>query len=337
MLVLVLLVLVLVVVAVVVAVVLVVVLVVVVAVAVVVLVLVLVLVLMLVHANHQMKFARAFYAATLVTRSRCDCGSPHFFSSNPRVTNDPPAMAMPIAKKPRLQGAELCTFYHHVTPCPECPGIGEAFSCIAKEACTRKSVCCIAALRGDNGKLFWEGMFVNAYEPGKRSRVHAEAQLVQCTSLHRAIRENPLASELRLWLTFQPCHYSGGNDRDRSSLSCTELLHEFYRQHLRPAGVRLCVQVANVYRAHWSRLAEAKTHMQCILASRSGLALLASFASVSAFTREDWEYVESLHDADVVVSPAHRTARGFLDAHIRKFLRSARTSRPLQCVSPSSV
>jgi len=180
-------------------------------------------------------------------------------------------------------------------------------------------------------------MFINAYEQGKHLRVHAEAQLVQCTSLHRAIRENPLATELRLWLTFQPCHYSGGNDRDRSSLSCTELLHDFYKEHLVPADVRLCVQVANVYRAHWSRLAEAKTHMQCILASRSGLALLASFASVSAFTCEDWAYVESLGDAGAVVSPAHRTSRALLDAHIRKFLRSGCGSRPLQCGPFSSV
>ena len=56
------------------------------------------------------------------------------------------------------------------------------------------------------------------------------------------------ASELRLYLTQQPCHFSSSNDRN----SCTENLMRWWKEWLEPRGVqRLRIRAAYPYRAHW--------------------------------------------------------------------------------------
>lgn len=234
-----------------------------------------------------------------------------------------------------LESDEVCRYFHHVTPCPECPGISKTSSCLSKKPCIRKSVCCIAVLRGRDD-IAWQGMFFNKVAPNEPKRVHAEAQLVRCSALLDALASAPALQELRLWLTFQPCHYSGGDDKTQSTLSCTELLRQLHEQHLQRSGVRLRIKIANVYRAHWSRLREATTHMRCILSSRSGIALLKTFADVDAFAPEDWVFVESLCKGGVTVPTEHCVARRIMDAHNRAFLRSGKWQCPTRR-SPFSV
>ena len=115
----------------------------------------------------------------------------------------------------------LCKYFHHITDCPE---ISLSNSCICSTKCRRKSVCCIAVYRIDNTICFQKS-YIN--ERVSFFTIHAESKLVMDDELRNVIREHR-NGDLTLYLTFQPCHYSGGSSSKITPISCTEKLKQYY-------------------------------------------------------------------------------------------------------------
>lgn len=214
----------------------------------------------------------------------------------------------------RLTRAELCTFFHRVTECPEACLKG---SCVCGRACERKSVCCVARYGATDGAACVR-MYQNVRSNGET--VHAESFLVRDDALRDAVRERP-GGTLTLWMTFQPCHRSGGRTRHGCKKSCTELLERFHRGTLAPHGVSLVVATANVYRAHWRRQEEWDVYHVQIRNAEAGIVRLARFATVRAFAPDDWAVVEALCDgAAGCVTEEHRAARKAMDEYNHQYL-----------------
>ena len=105
---------------------------------------------------------------------------------------------------------------------------------------------------------------------------------------------------LVLYMTYQPCHHSGGHSRrsmGQHSTSCTELLIRHVRETLRSRAVHLELRIAYLYRAHWEKGSFDPKYAPAVDAARRGLQLLAKEGvQLSAFTPVDWQWLVTLCD-----------------------------------------
>ena len=153
---------------------------------------------------------------------------------------------------------------------------------------------------------------------------------------------------LVLYLTYQPCHHSGGHNSNRMGehgTSCTRLLCDYVRDVLAPAGVTLEIKIAYLYRAHWQVGSYDPKYAPAVRAAREGLEMLAGHGiTLDAFWRADWEWLLRLCDEQVrktlsaPVAPrdeAPWALRLKMDGFIASFLRDA-IQRPM-VKAPMSV
>ena len=87
--------------------------------------------------------------------------------------------------------------------------------------------------------------------------MHAEKFLLSDPKLSAALNGMPQAGgRLILYLTYQPCHHSGGHKKrgmGEHGTSCTELLLRFVADVLMPRRIILDIRLTYIYRAHWAQ------------------------------------------------------------------------------------
>ena len=166
------------------------------------------------------------------------------------------------------------------------------------------------------------------------------------------------ARELQLYMSYQPCHHSGGRlpeDAARKRkvaaqranqghpTSCSVRLRDFCMRELRSHGTELVLVVADLYKVMWTaermveRAPEAVVERSTYCADASsgleGLRLLLAEAGISfrSMSATDWAFLIGLCDPSVqhayayAASPftrVHTGLRSKLDAHISRFLES---------------
>lgn len=135
----------------------------------------------------------------------------------------------------------LCDEFLHVDETPEANVTGFCIGC----KCIRKSVTCIARLlEGD------EEVYSCVYKNksiDKSSAVHAEMFMMYDTKLRDSFKHG---QKLEIYLTFQPCHFSGGHYK-HNNISCTESLLQFHEKVLAPFDIQVTIYFGYIYRAHW--------------------------------------------------------------------------------------
>lgn len=201
-----------------------------------------------------------------------------------------------------LDVADLCYYFHHVSECPECETHESCLCCY--KTCTRKSVCCIADLVGDSRSF--HAIYKN--RRSKEKTLHAEQILTRCESLRAAISDCT-QSRLTLYLTFQPCHYSGGRPGTDNHTSCTLALVKF-KEFADCFRCKIVLKVANLYRVHWSCEPERSLYADKISNAVSGLGLLINHFDIDMFDARDWKYVEEMYGCtNLRYDPSHIAAR----------------------------
>jgi hypothetical protein len=186
----------------------------------------------------------------------------------------------------------------------------------------------------------WEDVQVSRYHNCQRrdgTRAHAETFLVADGRLRSSITSLSSgdgghgAARLVLYMTYQPCHYSGGHTAAQmrgSVMSCSNLLLRFMRDVLSPARVALELVLAYVYRAHWQEGHFPPKYSPAVAAARDGIRLLAGAGGVSlrAFQPKDWQWLATLTDPRALLAlrrhglfgaggDGHRTMDAILAAH----------------------
>ena len=178
--------------------------------------------------------------------------------------------------------AQICASFYHIEPTPE-GGIEQL--CLSAACgglpCPRKTVVCVARLRAASdadatvhqppterwcsppAEDIYCARYSNCFKGSSEANLHAERFLISDAALLEAIDHLPRAGgTLTLYLTYQPCHHSGGHKRQgmgSHGTSCTAALLKHMRTHLTPRNVRLAIRVAYLYRAHWEdHLIDAK-------------------------------------------------------------------------------
>ena len=124
----------------------------------------------------------------------------------------------------------------------------------------------VARLVLDNGEADYVARYANCFRGKSESNVHAEEFLMRDDELLRLVRGG-WARELRLYMTYQPCHHSGGRLPEDAAqqrkvaaqranqghpTSCSVRLREFCERELRPRGTALELVVADLYKVMWT-------------------------------------------------------------------------------------
>ena len=213
---------------------------------------------------------------------------------------------------------QFCAAFYHIEPTPEA-GLKEL--CLAAEhgggVCPRKTVVCIARLqaraigaddRPSDGESGWRDVYVcrysNCFRGDSTSNVHAEKFLTADRDMERHIGALPeRGGRLVLYLTYQPCHHSGGHSRAvmGHTTSCTRLLLAYAARVLTPRAISLHVRVPYIYRAHWKPGLFPSKYEPVVAAAVEGLRLLAATpgVDVAALVDADWAFLVSLCDPAV--------------------------------------
>ena len=250
--------------------------------------------------------------------------------------------------------AQFCASFFHIEPTAE-GGIDEL--CLSAACgglpCPRKSVVCVLRLQDTaRGEDVFVARYSNCWQGGSEANVHAERFLLSDARLRDALEAlPPSGGQLLLYLTYQPCHHSGGHRRSgmgEHTTSCTTLLLDHLRNVLAPRHVSLHVKIAYIYRAHWSPTTSAgRRYAPAVQAARQGLQLLREGGvKLSALSPDDWDWLAAQCDDDVSRAwaeggpPLHRAsreARARMDAFIASFLQAEAEGRDAASASTNTA
>jgi hypothetical protein len=121
-----------------------------------------------------------------------------------------------------------------------------------EERCPRHGVRGLVRLAQDEDTLFLRE-FANVSRGGTEANLHVEDLMTTDAELHEALRARPGRKVVTLFITYQPCHHSGGH-RQLATLhrkSCSEKVRAWARDTLAPCDARLRIKCFNLYRVHW--------------------------------------------------------------------------------------
>ena len=141
------------------------------------------------------------------------------------------------------------------------------------------SVVCIGRLEGRTSPdTPWTDLYTaryqNCYRGSERTNFHAEQFLLEDKQLSAAIADPDMIAayaadgaerRVSLYLTYQPCHFSGGHVKTIGkavTTSCTNRLLKWAMTELAPHGVSMEVVLAKIYRAHWEDLHKTEDERQ---------------------------------------------------------------------------
>ena len=140
---------------------------------------------------------------------------------------------------------EFCEAFVHIEDTPEAR-LGAR--CMCENPCRRKTVVCVARLVDARGQELFVKLFRNM-STSNRTTVHAERLFVQDAEFAMYLQQySHQPTTLTLFLTYNPCHFSGGHSTRPLNMSCTQQLIAFKRAHPR---LELVVKCSYIYRAHW--------------------------------------------------------------------------------------
>jgi len=171
----------------------------------------------------------------------------------------------------------LCDEFLHIDETPE----GNICACCSEKGkCIRKSVTCVVILKQKDQEVY-SNVYKNQNYCKDFPAIHAEMFAIYDSDLKSNLNYD---QTLYMYLTFQPCHYSGGHNRIKQ-ISCTEALKTYYSNFLQPLGISLHIKFAYLYRAHWIDI-DPKYKMM-IENAKLGLKILSSFAKLSVIDSDD--------------------------------------------------
>jgi len=201
---------------------------------------------------------------------------------------------------------DFCSAFFHVEESPEAH---VSNTCLCRQPCTRKIVWCFLVARHGNNCVM-KRMYRNTINQGRT--VHAECHFCNDLGVHRMIQRYK-DLHLTLYLTYQPCHFSGGH-RSPNCKSCTMRLLQFKAK----MQVHIDIKVAYIYRAHWINMQQYEIQAHN---ARNGMRLLLWHGvPMTAFTLHDWQFIAREFQVKLPSAPllsVRFSMDRFIDTYIR--------------------
>ena len=228
------------------------------------------------------------------------------------------------------------------------------------------------------GQVLYVARYANCFRGNTDVNLHAEEFLLADEKLAEAIDtaiDTPSTDEstgtgesvdgsagslqIRLYMTYQPCHHSGGRvPRDAlaraayaeampaHSTTCSERLRDWYTSTLRPRDVGMELVLADVYKATWDEElhpseVERKVYSNKSEAAREGMRmLLAEGVTMRAMGDTDWDVLVALCDpsvrdayqqrgeADSPFTSHHTKLRARMDEYLAEYIHDWSVDQP---------
>lgn len=175
---------------------------------------------------------------------------------------------------------EICNICDEFLHIDETPEANICMCCAENRMCIRKSVTCIGILTNEEGEEVYSRLYKNK-KVQHGDAIHAEMFLIHDLHLRHSLAKK---QTLTLYLTYQPCHFSGGHFKMKHK-SCTEALIQFYEKVLQSFQIRMVIKFAYVYRAHWVSVSCKYDDM--IHNAIEGIRLLAKYADLDIIDQND--------------------------------------------------
>ena len=219
---------------------------------------------------------------------------------------------------------QFCEAMFHCSPCYEWNMNGTI--CLNEPKCYRSVIYAVARLFRE-GKEVYAARYKNCYRGSSAANIHAEEFMIpDLTPRLKEMKEEE--ASLLLYLTLQPCHYSGGCRHVKGNgKSCTELMIQFAREH---PELDITIRCSNIYRAHYtepdkfSSKEAAEQFRERVELARKGIRMLATEPNidVNGMRAEDWCYLMSKLKGDPCITQEQWTYRLEMDKHVGQFLRA---------------
>lgn len=217
-----------------------------------------------------------------------------------------------------ISRTQFCGAFFHAKWCYEWD-VKETL-CLVDRQCYRTVVFLVARLSEPGKNHPYVARYMNCYRGRTDLNCHAEEFMLQDPTIQAATQ-----GTLELFLTYQPCHLSGGSKHvTQHPISCTLRLVEFQRNH--PA-LRITVVPTAIYRAQYTDPSGFRTQQQAavflqrVQLARDGLALLVAHGiRLRGPERTDWDFLIGLTHECGPITEQQWMARRRNDEAIGKFL-----------------
>lgn len=158
---------------------------------------------------------------------------------------------------------DFCQGYFHIDDCKEWDQNEYCLQCSTFKTnglLTNKKVCLKSTVHGlltiydnINNQIIFYKAYKNIFMGSTEENIHVEDLIVADKELEAYLKENLIVT---LYISYQPCHHSGGRRNMAAdhihTKSCTELIRKWWIEKLIPKNITFNIKCLGIYRAHWT-------------------------------------------------------------------------------------
>ena len=232
--------------------------------------------------------------------------------------------------------AQFCGMFYHVTE------TGRAgFLCLQRSECNvgkrgdrkkfSETVVIYVRIMDKNGRLIFHARYGNCYEGALANTTHAEYFMLVDEEFRQAaklLREQK-GGNISMYMNKQPCFRSTGHGKktELKVKDCAQDLINFYNLHCSPHGIKLTINLCQLYKVDMLSLPHETSLSQDIRNAQLGLKiLLSSGIELHAMSQESWRKLAEF--AGIELPEYQGSDRQKLDQHIHNVL-SEMTRTPI--------
>lgn len=224
--------------------------------------------------------------------------------------------------------AQFCGMFYHVTETSR-----NGFSCLDRSKCsvgtrgdTTKfagTVVIYVRLAEKKGRLLFHARYGNCYQGVYESTTHAEYFMLVDEQFRQAVQllRDQRGGHIDMFMNKQPCFRSTGHGKktDLKVKDCAQDLINFYNLHCSPHGIRLTINLCQLYKVDMLPGHQERSLAIDIMNARRGVKIMfSSGIELIAMTKESWDKLAEFANIEL---PAYQNSdRQNLDQYIRRVL-----------------
>ena len=232
--------------------------------------------------------------------------------------------------------AQFCGMFYHVTE------TGRAgFLCLQRSECNvgkrrdrkkfAETVVIYVRITDKNGRLIFHARYGNCYEGALANTTHAGYFMLVDEEFRQAAKllRDQKGGNISMYMNKQPCFRSSGHGKktELKVKDCAQDLINFYNLHCSPHGIKLTINLCQLYKVDMLSLPQETSLSQDIRNAQLGLKiLLSSGIELNAMSHEGWSKFTEF--AGIELPEYQGSNRQKLDQHIHNVL-SEMTRTPI--------
>ena len=195
--------------------------------------------------------------------------------------------------------AQFCGMFYHVTETNH-----TGFLCLERSQCrvgTRgdrkkfaETVVIYVRVTEKNGRLLFHARYGNCYEGAYESTTHAEYFMLTDDDFRQAVNilQDQSGGDINMFMNKQPCFRSTGHRKktDLKVKDCAQDLINFYHLHCLPRGIKLTINLCQLYKVDMSPSPGDRSLVADIMNARLGVKIMFSAGiELIAMRKDSWE------------------------------------------------